>query len=63
MNSYVSDNRREFYKIIVNDFRKPDSLLKILLGETFEIFKPIRQAETKEQEKRAEKKIDLKIPR
>ncbi|EKE28193.1 MAG: Type III restriction enzyme, res subunit family [uncultured bacterium (gcode 4)] len=63
MNSYVSEDRREFYKIIVNDFRKSDSVLKKVLWETLEKYKPIRQIEVQEKEKRSEKKIDLNVPR
>lgn len=63
MNTYVIQDRKEFYKIIVNDLRKPDSLIKRLLWEVLEIYKPIRHEEAKESETRAGKDIMLSLPR
>lgn len=55
--------REDYYKIIVNDLLRPDSILRPILGETLEKYRPIREKEVKEKAKRTRRVEVLEIPR
>lgn len=59
----IQERRSAYYTIIVNDFLKPDSVLKKLIAEALEKYRPIRQEEVKRKESRARRTEDLEIPR
>ncbi|MFW5853274.1 MAG: DEAD/DEAH box helicase family protein [Patescibacteria group bacterium] len=55
--------REDYYKVIVNDLLRPDSVLRPILGETLEKYRPIREKEVKEKAKRTRRTEVLEIPR
>ncbi|GBE20099.1 type III restriction enzyme, res subunit [archaeon BMS3Abin17] len=59
----IQERRSAYYTIIVNDFLKSDSILKKLIAEVLEQYRPIRQEEVKKKESRARRIEDLEIPR
>jgi len=59
----IQERRSAYYTIIVNDFLKPDSILRKLIAEALEKYRPIRQEEVKKKESRARRTEDLEIPR
>jgi len=59
----ITPNREEYYRVIVKDLLKEDSVLRKIISKSLETHKPIRQKEVMEKETRKEKKIKLEIPR
>ena len=59
----IQERRSAYYTIIVNDFLKPDSILRKVIAEALEKYRPIRQEEVKKKESRARRIEDLEIPR
>lgn len=59
----IAAKREIYYRIIVKDLLKEDSILKKLISQALEEHKPIREKEVKKKEKRKEKLITLEIPR
>lgn len=55
--------REDYYKVIVNDLLRPDSVLRPILGETLEKYRPIREKEVKEKAKQTRRDEVLEIPR
>ncbi len=55
--------REDYYKVIVNDLLRPDSVLRPILGETLEKYRPIREKEVKEKAKRTRRDEILEVPR
>jgi len=59
----VQEKRNAYYIIIVNDLLKQDSILRKVIAESLEKYRPIRQEEVKKKESRARRIEDLEIPR
>jgi len=59
----IQERRSAYYTIIVNDFLKPDSILRKVIAEALEKYRPIRQEEVKKKESRARRTEELEIPR
>ena len=59
----IQEKRSAYYTIIVNDLLKPDSILRKVIAESLEKYRPIRQEEVKKKESRARRTEDLEIPR
>lgn len=59
----IQEKRSAYYIIIANDFLKPDSVLRKVVAEALERYRPIRQEEVKKKESRARRTEDLEIPR
>lgn len=59
----ISEDRAKFMAILVNDFKKENSILRNICGQALETFKPIREKEVEEKEKNAEEIITLYVPR
>jgi len=55
--------RTAYYTIIVNDFLKPDSILRKVIAKALEKYRPIRQEEVQKKESRAKRTEDLETPR
>lgn len=59
----IQEKRSAYYTIIVNDLLKQDSILRKVIAESLEKYRPIRQEEVKKKESRARRIEDLEIPR
>ena len=59
----IQEKRGAYYTIIVNDSLKPDSILRKVIAEALEKYRPIRQEEVKKKASRARRTEDLEIPR
>jgi len=59
----IQEKRSAYYIIIVNDLLKQDSILRKVIAESLEKYRPIRQEEVKKKESRARRIEDLEIPR
>ena len=59
----ITPERDDYYKIIVKDLLKENSILKQVISEALEQHKPVREKEVKEKEARKEKLIELELPR
>ena len=59
----IQEKRNAYYIIIVNDLLKQDSILRKVIAESLEKYRPIRQEEVKKKESRARRIEDLEIPR
>jgi len=59
----IQEKRGTYYTVIVNDFLKQDSILRKVIAEALEKYRPIRQKEIKEKESRARRTVELEIPR
>ena len=59
----IKEKRSAYYTIIVNDLLKQDSILRKVIAESLEKYRPIRQEEVKKKESRARRTEDLEIPR
>ena len=59
----LQEKRSVYYTIIVNDLLNPDSVLRKVIGEALEKYRPIRQDEVKKKELRARRTEKLEIPR
>ena len=59
----TEEKRASYYTIIVNDFLKPDSVLRVIISEALEKYRPIRQEEIKRKESRVRRIEALEIPR
>ncbi|MBU0477032.1 DEAD/DEAH box helicase family protein [bacterium] len=59
----IQEKRSAYYTIIVNDLLKPDSILRKVIAEALEKYRPIRQEEVKKKASRARRTEDLEIPR
>ncbi len=59
----LQEKRSTYYTIIVNDLLKPDSVLRKVIAEALEKYKPIRQDEVKKKESKARRIKELEIPR
>lgn len=59
----IQEKRSAYYTIIVNDLLKQDSILRKIIAESLEKYRPIRQEEVKKRESRARRTEDLGIPR
>ncbi|MCX5751360.1 MAG: DEAD/DEAH box helicase family protein [Candidatus Saganbacteria bacterium] len=59
----TEEKRIKYYTIIVNDLLKPDSILRKIIGDALEAYRPIRQEEVKTRESRAKRTEELGIPR
>lgn len=59
----ISEDREKFMAILVNDFKKENSVLRNICSESLSNYKPIREKEVEEKEKRSEEVITLTIPR
>lgn len=55
--------REEYYKVIVNDLLRPDSVLRSILGDTLEKYRPIREKEVQKKAERARRVEVLEVPR
>jgi len=55
--------RIKYYTIIVNDLLKPDSILRKIIGDALETYRPIREGEVKTKESRAKRTEELEVPR
>lgn len=59
----ITPERYDYYRIIVKDLLKEDSVLRRVISKALEEHKPIRQGEVKEKEFRKEEPKTLEIPR
>ncbi|MBU0477955.1 DEAD/DEAH box helicase family protein [bacterium] len=59
----VGGKRENYYKIIVKDLLKEDSVLRKIISEALEKYRPLRQAEVQRKESRTKRTEKLKIPR
>ncbi len=59
----IQEKRSAYYTIIVNDLLKQDSILRKVIAESLEKYRPIRQEEVKKKESRARRTEELEIPR
>jgi type III restriction enzyme len=59
----VGGKREDYYKIIVKDLLKEDSVLRKVISETLEKYRPLRQAEVQRKESRSKRIEKLEIPR
>ena len=59
----IQEKRSAYYTIIVNDLLMPDSILRKVIAEALEKYRPIRQEEVKKKESRARRTENLEIPR
>ena len=59
----LQEKRSAYYTIIVNDFLNQDSVLRKVVGEALEKYRPIREDEVKKKELRARRTEELEIPR
>jgi len=59
----LQEKRNVYYTIIVNDLLKPDSVLRKVIANALEKYRPIRQEEVKKKESRARRTEELEIPR
>ena len=59
----IQEKRIAYYTIILNDLLKQDSVLRKVIAESLEKYRPIRQEEVKKKESRARRIEDLEIPR
>jgi len=59
----IQEKRSAYYTIIVNDVLKADSILRKVIAEALEKYRPIRQEEVKKKESRARRTEELEIPR
>ena len=59
----IHEKRSAYYTIIVNDVLKADSVLRKVIAEALEKYRPIRQEEVKKKESRARRIEELEIPR
>lgn len=59
----IQEKRSAYYTIIVNDLLKQDSILRKVISESLEKYRPIRQEEVKKKESRARRTEELEIPR
>ena len=59
----IQEKRSAYYTIIVNDCLKPDSILRKVIAEALEKYRPIRREEVQKKESRARRIEDLEIPR
>ena len=59
----IQEKRISYYIIIINDFLKQDNVLRKVIAEALEKYRPIRQEEVKKKESRAKRIEDLEIPR
>src|SRR3990167_8267493 len=59
----IQEKRSAYYTIIVNDLLKPDSILRKVIDESLEKYRPIRQEEVKKKESRAKRIENLDVPR
>jgi len=66
LNVYFSNNtklnRNDYYKLIVKDLLKEDSLLKDILGKSLEKYRPKRELEVQKKSSRAANYLKLEIP-
>lgn len=56
-------SRENYYKIIVNDLLRPDSILRPILGEALKKYRPIREKEIQKKAKRLRRIETLEVPR
>jgi len=62
--SYTVDLPRDiYYRIILKDLLKPDSVLKIVISQALEQYRPIRRVEIHKKESRSKRVEELEIPR
>jgi len=59
----IGGKREDYYKIIVKDLLKEDSVLRKVISEALEKYRPVRQAEVQRKESRAKRTEKLGIPR
>ncbi len=59
----LGDNRVQAYKVILNDLLKENSVLKPILSETLEEYRPIRDQEVNKKSVRAKRTETIEIPR
>lgn len=59
----IHEKRTTYYTIIVNDILKQDGVLRVIISEALEKYRPIRQEEIKRKESRARRIEALEIPR
>ena len=59
----IQEKRSAYYTIIVNDVLKADSILRKVIAEALEKYRPVRQEEVKKKESRARRTEELEIPR
>ena len=59
----IHEKRSAYYMMIVNDLLKPDGVLRIVIAESLEKYRPIRQEEVNKKESRAKRIENLEIPR
>lgn len=59
----LQEKRSAYYTIIVNDLLNQDSILRKVIAEALEKYRPIRQDEVKKSELRARRIEELNIPR
>ncbi|MDD4151735.1 MAG: restriction endonuclease subunit R, partial [Candidatus Gracilibacteria bacterium] len=60
---FITPERPIFKAMLINDFRKENSILRNICSQALGNYKPIREKEVEEKEKRAEEKISTQIPR
>jgi type III restriction enzyme len=59
----LSIDREDYYKIIVNNLLRANSILKYIIGESLEKYRPIREKEVKKKAERLKRFDVLDIPR
>ncbi|MHA1491311.1 MAG: DEAD/DEAH box helicase [Promethearchaeota archaeon] len=59
----ITPKREEYYRVIVKDLLKDDSILRQVVSEALQEHKPIRAKEVKEKEAKKESHPQLEIPR
>ena len=59
----VTPKREEYYRVIVKDLLKDDSILRQVISKALQEHKPIRAKEVKEKEAKKESHPQLEIPR
>ncbi|MEX2410385.1 MAG: DEAD/DEAH box helicase family protein [Candidatus Paceibacterota bacterium] len=67
LNVYFSNlldvSRVDYYKMIVNDLLKPNSVIRPIIGDTLKKYRPIREKEVQRKSERKKRTEKLEIPR
>lgn len=59
----LGDDRTQAYKVILTDLLKESSILKQIIGEALEIYRPLRDQEVNKKSTRAKRIETIEIPR
>jgi len=63
LSTHLTENREQYYKVILNDLLKENSVLKPIIGQGLEVYRPIRDKEVEKREARKKRDENIEIPR